>query len=266
MNKTQTRRTFIVLVGPSHAGKFLMLYPFQEEPRFGITDQYLWPNSVTQKFFKDALNVELKNPNEVQHVSELDNNVLMNFNIDPFMTEYFKDPNPNMNFYYVLVNSDFKNAISKRLNNPLHIFIPMVRDPRVLWIVDRSTDDKNSPRFKDLFFRSMLEFTESYKKYIVNKERVSIVFFERLIDDFSKTIRNTVLKQTRYMDRGTPLELKRPSQKVNHFFTTDDRDNNKWFGYKDQKQLDEVSRVCREYIDIFNYRQRLTVEEIYEGV
>ena len=267
MNKTQTRRTFIVIVGPSHAGKFLLLYPFQQEPRFGITDMLLWPNTIVAKFFKDALGLTLANPNEEFNIPELDNNVLMNFNIDPFITEYLKDMPQEFRYYSVLVNSNYMNTIPKRLNNPLHIYIPMVRDPRVLWIVDRSTEDKESMKFAKIFFNSMKDFTEAYKKYIVDKDRVGLIHFEKLIKDYSQTIKDTILYYTDFrFNANDNLRIERPSQRINEFFTTDDRDNNKWFGYKNQEALDRVSEVCAEYIEMFGYKKHLTVDEIYDGV
>ncbi len=256
------RKDLMVIVGPSHAGKFLLLHPFQQEPRFGITDYYLWPNTFASKFFKDAFSLELGNPNQGGPISEADNLVLQNFNLDPNITAYFKDA-PDAKYYYVLVNSQFMSTVPRRLNTPLNIFLPMVRDPRLLWIVDRSTEDKNDPKFAKYFFKGMEEFTEAYTNYIVGKPRVSLIYFEELIADFSGVMKERILRFVPNYDQT--LELKRPSEQVNKFFTTDDKENNKWFGYKDQKALDLVSDVCRDYIKLFGYKEKLTVDEIYEG-
>ena len=268
MNKIQKRKTFMIIVGPSHAGKFLLLYPFQMEPRFGISDMYLWPNTIVQKFFKDAYNIDLINPNQTQgNVPDLDLLTLTNFNIDPSVTEYFKNDPDQFNFYFILVNSEFMTTIPRRLNNPFHIFLPTVRDPRVLFIVDRSTNDKNDSLFMEWFLKGINEFTDAYKRYISDKDRVSVIYFETLINKYEKTIEECILSYAGFKRfEGMNLDIKRPSQQINHFFTTDDRDNNKWFGYRDQKMLDLISEKCKDYIELFGYKPHLTVEEIYEGL
>jgi len=263
MTKFQTIKHFVVIVGPSHSGKFLLLYPFQYNPQYGITDKYLWPNTVAQKFFKDNYNINLKTPNESQDsIPELDNILLMNLNLDKQITQYIKDED-DFRFYYLLVNNSFMDTIPRRLNSQDHGFLVMVRDPRILWILDRSTEDKTNPEFAKNFFNSIDEFYEAYMTYIVNKPYVSLIHFEHLIKDYKGVIESKILSFLNY--EGPIKGITMPSKPINKFFTSDDVENNKWFGYKDQAALDIVTERCKKYIKTFNYNPTLVVEDIYEG-
>jgi hypothetical protein len=255
----------MIIIGPSHAGKFLLLYPFQVNRKLGISEDYLWPATIAQKFYKDAFNLDLVSPNQTQgDIPELDNNVLMHLDLDPFITQYFKNTNPDHYYYLVLVNNQFMTTIPNQLNSNFHIYLPTIRDPRILWIVDRSTNDKYDQQFNTYFYQGINDFTLAYKKYIVDKPMVSLIQFEKLIADYSGTIEKSMLRWVGDK-RISQAPLKRPSEQVNHFFTTDDRDNNKWFGCGTQEDLDIISEKCKDYIKLFGYKPKLTIEEIYDG-
>ena len=256
------RKLFVVIVGPSHAGKFVLLNVFQSEPNFGICTTPLWPDDFISKFYKDSLGIDVKSPRMHMDATNLDRTLLYNFNLNPDITMYYKDSIPQK-YYLAIVNNQFKTSVNRLLNDS-NIYIPLVRDPRILWIVDRCTDDKSTDEFSKYFFLAIDEFTEVYKKHLLEKPMLSLIRFEDLNINFEFEVKSKILDKYVY-DYDKSLKIPRCSQKVNEFFTTDDRDNNKWFGYKDQEKLDMVSERCKEYIELFNYKPMLTVEDIYKG-
>ena len=194
--------------------------------------------------------------------TRIDEIILHNFMLTPEITEYFKD-SIEQDYYFLVVNNQFKTVIGRVMNDD-NMYISLVRDPRILWILDRSTDDKNTEFFKDYFLLAIHEFTEIYKEQLSKRKYMNLIRFENLNTNFERIIRTKVFSYINGVDLN--IKIPRCSECVNEYFTTDDQENNVWFGYKDQEKLDMVSEECREYIKLFGYKPRLTVEEIYRGI
>lgn len=156
----------------------------------------------------------------------------------------------------------FLNAEKPNLIKDSRVIL-LVRDPRVIWVLENHfghKDKLNHQQCIKYIKEEPLKFFRWYKEYVVPHRDKMVIRFE---DYF------------RYFDRIQPLvfnfigiypKLKKSSEPLNKWFTTTEYENSNLFTKQSQNLLDFISEECKEYIKEFNYPEKLTLEEIYEGV